>query len=533
MNKRVVAVFFTFTFFVGATILRLLTLISGEYARAGAVNSTLSVEAGTSRGFIYDCEMRPLLNEQQYRVAVARPTEQAVAALQKALDKKTFEYAYRRLSKGYPVAVTVPKDIDCPDIIMLSAVRRYSENQTLAHLIGYQSGSGEAVCGLEKSFDELLRDGNRVCSVTYTVDARGRVLVGEPAKVSYNGYYSPAGVCLTIDREIQKIAEDALNKHKLECGAIVVLDVETGAIKALASAPGFDAANPAESLGDGNSPFLNRTLNAFSVGSVFKIVVAAAALESGVSKSFTYECTGSIEKSGVTFHCHERGGHGKQDMRDGMKNSCNTYFIELAQQFKAEEIIELAYYMGFGGRIELAGGIVSDKGVLPDAESLDSAAAVANISFGQGKLTATPLQIAGATLCVASGGVYRQPYLVKSLIDSGGMPYNVTEPPFSQRVISEKTAETLREFLTYTLESSSLKGPKKTDAGGKTATSQSGVYKDGREQLNTWYSGFFPAEKPKYVITVLKEKGASGTYDCQPVFNEVADKIEKMGKIKN
>jgi len=529
MNKRVVAVFFVFTFFVGATILKLLTLITGEYARAGAANSTLTLEAGTSRGYIYDCEMRPLVNTGGHQLAVARPTEQAAAALQKALDAKSFEYAYSRLSKGYPVSVAAESDIDSHDIIMIDAIDRYGANQTLRHVIGYLNGSGGAVCGIEKAFDSVLRGEKRVCAVTYTVDAKGRVLAGEPARVRFGEYYSPAGVCLTIDRDIQKIAEDALESNNIGCGAVVVLDMKTGAIRAMASAPEFDMDDPAASLDDEDSPFLNRALSAFSVGSVFKIVVAAAALESGVGKDFTYECRGSIEKSGVTFHCHERNGHGKMDMREGMKNSCNTYFIELAQQFGAEEIIELAYYMGLGEPLVLADGIVSAKGELPEAETLDSAAAVANIAFGQGSLLATPLQIAGATLCVASGGVYRQPYLVQALVDDGKTPYNVTEQSFSQRVISQKTAATLREFLAYTSESSAVKGPKETDAGGKTATSQSGIYKDGREQLNTWYSGFFPADEPEYVVTVLKEKGASGTYDCQPVFNEIADAISGLG----
>ncbi len=531
MGKRVVPVFFIFIFCMGFMVLRLFTMITGKYAQSGSSNSTLTIEAASGRGFIYDRGMKPLVNSEKYLIAVAGPTEKAAAALKAALCDEDFAYAYGRLSKGYPATAEVPFAIECDGVTTVTALRRYSsKNQLLTHLIGYLDGGGKPVCGIEKSCGEILSSDDRTITATFSVDAAGRVLLGGGATLRSNGYYSKSGVCLTVDREIQSIAEQALSASGFECGAVVVSDVETGAVLAMASAPCYDINDVSKSLDDENSPFLNRAISSFSVGSVFKIIVAAAALENGVSETLEYDCSGSIEQSGVIFHCHKRDGHGLLDMPGALINSCNTYFVNLVTKFGIDEVVELAYYMGFGLPLKLADTITADGGRLPDPEKLDSAAAAANLAFGQGELMATPLQMTAAVAAIANGGFYREPYIINGYVNSDGGLYDVRVPGAGQRVISEKTAKKLRSFLVSTAEESSIKSAAGIAAGGKTATAQSGIYDGGKEMLNTWYSGFFPAENPKYAVTVMRQKGESGLYDCQPVFYKIADAVTAAKK---
>ena len=207
------------------------------------------------------------------------------------------------------------------------------------------------------------------------------------------------------------------------------------------------------------------------------------------------------------------------------RNSCNTYFVNLITKFNIGEVIELAYYMGLGTPLKLAASITADGGFLPDPETFDSAAAAANLAFGQGALMATPLQMTGAVAAVANGGIYKEPYLLSGCVNSDGGLYNVTQPQPGQRVISEITAEKLRSFLVRVAQDSSIKSAAGVTAGGKTATAQSGIYVNGEEMYNTWYSGFFPAENPKYAVTVMRQNGESGLHDCMPVFYAIADAV--------
>ena len=128
--------------------------------------------------------------------------------------------------------------------------------------------------------------------MTYQVDALNHVLAGEKAEVSDTSSLGNAGIVLTLDKRIQRIAEEAASSS-LQTGAVVVAEIPSCKIRAMVSLPTFDRDNLSESLEDPASPLLNRCLSAFSVGSVFKLVSAAAALESGISPEYTYTCSGS------------------------------------------------------------------------------------------------------------------------------------------------------------------------------------------------------------------------------------------------
>ncbi len=518
--KRVISVYFVFIFGLFASAVRLWSVMMRGADEVSTLRGTVTLEVASVRGNILDRNKEPFVNGAYDTVAVVNPVSGISEKLKELTLPEDYVYASKRLSKGLPVAVKVREPLNDGDVVNVRVPLRYSGDFLIPHIAGYCNGSGEGVSGLEKSFDELLSE--RKLTVTYEVDAMGRVLCGAGRRINDEGIMSDRGLVLTVDKGMQETVRKIMKSSVIKKGAAVLLDVDSGEILSMVSLPEYDVNDIAKSLESEGAPFINRALTAVSVGSVYKTVVAAAALENGVSEKFLYECTGSTTESSVTFHCHNRSGHGELDMRDALLNSCNTWFINMAKTVDTEKITELSYYMGFGTQTEPAPGLYADKGIVPDEEELDSDAARANLSFGQGRLTATPLQIASMTAVYANRGIYTEPKLILSTIDEDGNEQK-TEKSFSQRVISEKTAEKLREMMVYC--SRETKKMKFKDCGGKTATAENGVYINGVEQFNTWYSGFFPADEPKYALAIFCENGNSGASDCMPVFERIAKEI--------
>lgn len=532
MAKRAVGVFFMLMLTLGLLFVRILSISESDYAQAAARNNTRTITVGTARGTFYDCNGQPLVNADRRSVALLKPTPEALSAIEPYVDARELSDIREKMSKGYPVAVDVDTDaIDCADITIVSAQERYASSQPAVHLLGHLDGSGETgETGLEKCFDSWLQKRDSDLRVSFSVDAQGRLLTGESPKIERSGYDSAKGVRLTIDLAIQKLAEESLSHSSIERGAVVVLETATGKIRAMASYPAFDPNNLAQSLDDADSPLINRALTPYAVGSIFKPVVAAAALEAGISPSLSYTCTGAITQGKTVFHCHEEGGHGTLDMEGAMEVSCNPYFINLASKLEPAQIVEMADRLGFGDSTVLAQGMTAPAGSLPKTEDLNSPAAVANLAFGQGTLLATPLQLASLYACIANNGGYQKPILVEGLVDDAGNLSEEAEVQPPLRAMTEKTARSIQRFLTQTVEEGSGKHakPEGGTAAGKTATAQTGWYDGGREILHTWFAGYFPAEEPAYAIVVLKEDGSSGATDGAPVFKEIAEGISRM-----
>lgn len=496
---------------------------------AARASNTKTIVLNEARGVIYDCNGVPLTGvETEYR-AVVPPSENALSVFQPVLSPEQFELLKTKLQKGQTAVVPLEFDsVKAENIPVYEIKKRYSENQLAAHVIGYlHSDSGQGVSGIEKSYDELLSSANGKLKVRFSVDAKGRILPGETPYVSQNEYNVKQGIRLTLDKNIQEIAERALDSSDIKRGAVVVLEVKTGKIRAMVSRPTFSPANPAASLNSSDSPFINRALTPYAVGSIFKPVVAAVALKMGISPNFQYTCTGSIQKENTVFHCHERDGHGTLTMEEAIKVSCNPYFINLSSYLNVEEALEEATLFGLGAESRLAPAIVDSAGTLPSEKSLSSSAAFANFSFGQGAFTATPLQMAAVYSAIANGGVYIRPVLIEGKVNSDGAfsPEKVSQNKVT--VTEKRTAEMLCGFLKNTVESGSGKRakPQRTAAAGKTATAQSGQYKNGSEILHTWFAGFFPADNPKYAVVIMNENGSSGAVDCAPVFKKIADNL--------
>lgn len=503
------------------TGLRMAELVS-ESRQAANSFSSMTVDLATLRGTVYDCNMQSLTNGGTSLYAAAKPSGYALGQLKGKVMPDVFDSLTERMAEGKCVAVRIDSHVaENDDIKEISVPERYSDSLA-CHIIGYLDGEGRGVSGIEKAYNSLLGEKLSRVTVRFESNARGRALMGSEIRVEGNGI-PKNGVVLTIDKDIQKIAETALDASGCVRGAAVVIDIESGGIRACVSRPAFDQNNISASLNDENSPLINRALLPFSVGSVFKPVVAASAIENG-NEGFEYVCTGSVTLNGVTFNCHKKDGHGLLDMRGAIADSCNTYFIALANKTGGSNIVSTAEKLCFGREIILADGIKSDSGVLPAADELDSKAAVANLSFGQGSLTATPVQLCAAFAAIARGGVYCKPCLTEGVVDAEGNFTRRKDYGERMQIISSRTAQILCECLKAVVTEGSGRRVQNdyVTAAGKTATAQTGKTENGEEIYNAWFAGWFPADEPKYAVAVLIEDGGEGAVSCAPVFREIA-----------
>lgn len=536
MYRRVVATFSAFAFIFGLLAMRILQIQSSPWAASAAANSSITVYSDTGRGVIYDCDMRPITYMDREMLAAVKPTEAALKHLESILTQEELTSLYSQLSDGNPVVLSLGSGQlgikSGEDVTVTQHPMRYSNTAFACHLIGYVGGaSGAGESGLEKAYDDWLNQFSGELRISYSVDANGRLLAGERAQISDTIQDIQGGIQLTVNRDIQRIAEDAMDQNGISKGAVVVLETGSGKIRAMVSRPSYNANRIADYLNRADSPLINRALHPYAVGSVFKPVIAAAALAAGVDPDFTYTCTGSIQVGDTVFHCHEENGHGTIGMDTAVSESCNTYFVALGQAAGAEHVLDMAENLGFGSPNEIAAGISGEAGTLPSEGELSNLAALANFSFGQGSLTATPLQIAALYNTLASGGQYYEPYLVEAKIDGEG---NAVEPhgelaPLN--AIDRADALRINTFLEKTVRegSGSSAASSNFSAAGKTATAQTGQYVDGVEKNQSWFAGFFPSQNPQYTIVILKEDGISGGIDCAPVFKAISEGIMALG----
>lgn len=531
MKKRAAVIMLVLIIMFSVTGVRMASVI-GSSNRVSVSSSAKSIEIATLRGTIYDCNLQPITNSETVLYAAAKPSLYSLNQLENKIEPDVFKSVEERMREGKPVAVRISSPIKSnDDITEIAMPERYLTSSLACHIIGYTNGSGQGISGIEKAYDSLLSQVTSTVTVRFFTDANGRVMLGEDIEV--NGDHIPQkGVVLTIDKNIQQITEEALDSSGAECAAAVVIEIESGAIRACVSRPAFDPDDIAESLTDEKSPLINRAFLPFSVGSVFKPVVASAALENGISEDYEYNCTGSVVHNGVTFNCHKKDGHGVMNMESAVANSCNTYFVSLAIKTGAENVINTAENFGFGRETVLTDGIKSSSGYLPSVSELDSSAAIANISFGQGSLLATPLQICNLTATVARGGVYIEPYLIEGETDENGVFTKIKSYSEKKQIMSYENALLIRKFLEKVVTDGSGVRAKSEliSSAGKTATAQTGKSENGEEIYNAWFTGYFPADNPQYAVVILKENGGEGALSCAPVFKVIAENLAKTSK---
>lgn len=505
---------------VGLVLVMLLgRLLYWQTVRAGGLAQEASrqwlaqLPTDVPRGNILDAHLTPLTDPRQTMAIVAFPSlvrdKPAAAAAVARLTGASASTLAARLTSEEPavrlisgVSGEVATSVEAarlPGIIVMTERIRYGPNALAQQVIGCTNYANHGVSGVELEYDSALRG-----------DGEGM-----------------EDVVLTIDAGIQRVAEDAVRKS-LKKGAVVVLDVASGDVLAMVSAPSFNQRQPEDALASADSPFVNRAMSGigYPPGSTFKLVTAAAALERGlVSPTEVFDCEGSIRVGALTFRCHtyERGGHGELTMREALAQSCNVAFIEIAQRVGAPALLEMAARLGFGS-VTGTGQPAESAGNLPDAKTV-YAGDLANIALGQGTVLATPLQVAHLMNIIANDGIDPGVRLVRELRDGNGLVLHRNPAAEPRRVLDESVAAQLRAALEAATDHGTAAPGFVPGFGSAGKTGSAEASADGRATVDAWFVGYAPQYGPKYVICVLAEEGVSGGQSAAPIFKEIMMKI--------
>lgn len=533
MKAKRTIIFYSFLIFsLSALIIRLYYLSTNDLTiYANSQGNTYRLNLDKTRGTIYDRNLVPLVyNESVYKVAVF-PSIYSKNYLYSVLKSEEFKQIEENFALGNPFTFTLDRFIEeSRDVSVHLTYKRYSNNQLAQHFIGYCTNDlSKGVTGIEKCYDSLLSSFNGTLSLGFPIDAMGRSLSGAEVNIYDTTGKSDGGICLTIDSEIQKISEKAASK--INKGSVLICDVNNGEILAGVSLPRYYPDDISQSILHDDSSLINRNLSAYNIGSTYKLIVASAALSMGVAPSYTYNCTGSCEIDGTVFNCHKKEGHGYQNMKDALSNSCNPYFISLGKKIGAQRLLSFTSLFSIGEDIKIAESIKCAKGNLPDKSEIKTSGDLANISFGQGSLMATPLHIAKIISIIANGGYDINPTLIKGNVEENKKLKLYKNKAENIKIISSDVSEKIREFMVNTIENGTGRAakPKKLSAGGKTASAETGWLLSGESIVQAWFSGFYPAQNPKYAIVVLSEGGKSGAAACAPVFKEICDNLYQKG----
>ena len=518
--SRAVLSFFVVMLLLMSCILRVAVISTGGYSAVASQQSLYKINITRLRGTIYDCNMVPITNNSKKTIAAILPTSKGILAIKECANGDLLEEALKTLKENKPAICTVNNTINGEGIAFTNIYEQSTEKLAACHLIGYTDSTGHGISGLQLAYDDFLYS-NNFASAMFTVNGKGDILSGIEPVIENDMSITNSGVVSTVDVNIQSIAEKAA--AKMNSGCAIVSEVSTGKIRAMASVPTFDVNNLAESLKGDNSPFLNRALLSYSVGSIFKPCVAAAAIENGKG-GYVFNCNGSFEIADRMFRCHNLSGHGITNLQDALAQSCNCYFYELALNLGGEQIYKMLSVLNFGSKIKIADNFFAATGKKPDLKTLDNPGVLANLSIGQGDLLLSPIAMLNLYSAIANDGCYYLPSVVEKTIKDGVTTEYDTGN--KTRVMSADTAALLREHLkTVVTDGTGIEAaPVNSTAAGKTATAQTGrYYDDGTEITNSWFCGFFPAEKPEYVVVVMSDSKLN--VSTASVFAEIADEI--------
>ena len=435
--------------------------------------------------------------------------------------------------------------------IVVDADRVYPQGRTLTHLLGYvgmaeiQSEEDELYhyylpdltgkTGLEKRFDELLtgRAGGRLVQVDVTGFKHDEAALREPV---------PGGdLKLAIDLRIQRAAEQVMGDT---VGAAVVVDPRNGDVLAMVSAPDFDPNllcpkitqnNWNRLLNDPNKPLFNRALNGrYAPGSVFKPLVALAALEQGVGPDLTLECPGYFELANQRFSCYMGTAHGRVNFRRAIRISCNVFFYQLGLKCGYDAIYNMARATGFGQKTGISLDFES-AGLLPGKawkrQTFGEAwrdGDTCNIAVGQGALQVTPLQMAMLTATIANGGYLYQPRLVLAEREPNTAEFQDIPPIIVRRVHwSADHLALVKNGMRDVIQEAEGTGRRARLEGvamaGKTGTAEYG--RKGAGQNHGWMILFAPFEQPRYAVAIVMDDAVSGGISVGPRMHQLMMKI--------
>ena len=484
------------------------SVIGNEYTSSGGVNSEARAQQfkHTSQ---FLANVLPGLNENQIYSSLKQAVANNVSFLRikSGLNSSQMERINSSQISGLVVA---------------PILKRYEDSGFGAHLLGYVNTSNEGQAGLEKMYDDILTRKQSAQQLVSVLDARGMAIQGLMFKIK-NEQENNGVVVSTIDKRVQQIVEHAMN-NRVKKGAAVVLDVKSREVIAMASRPAFNPYEVDKLIAvDKQSSLMNRALTPYYPGSLFKILITAAVLEEKlVDVNEKFLCTGKYEfNDQLSISCWKEEGHGSITFREALALSCNPTFITIAQRLGRTKMLE--YVRSFHLTDEsLAGYNCGSWGSYVHIEG--GAPALGNACLGQEGIMLTPLQLAGLVATIADDGRWVQPSLVRYTIDQKGKT-SYPHHKNSEQAVSSATARQVQDLLKLTVSEGTGKTAalKEITVAGKTATSETGSLSEDQEQvLNTWFGGYFPADKPEWAIVVLSEDGTSGAQNAAPVFRDIA-----------
>ena len=496
-------------------------VLSAQFAsQAAAQQHTRTLCVGQTRGKIYARDGTLLVDRTSRLLAAAAPCKATMELLRQTLSP---DAAAQAMQTRAPLLLAVPSAVNTESVRTFSVPVRYAPDDCASHLVGTLGADGSGNTGVERAFDALLQAQGGTLSVRFAANANGQVLAGLDKQILDDNFNSRAGVVLTVEEAQQRIVENALQKSSIQSGCAVLMDTGTGEIRALASVPAMDRTN-LSSADTAHDAFRNKALSVYAPGSVMKPLLAAFALEQGISPKHAYACSGEIRVGNMTFRCYGGKAHGKQTMADALRNSCNTYFIDLMGQMDAAAFLQFCRRLELDVPVTLCGSLQSERGVLPAQDDLLLPGQRALLAFGQGKLLLSPLHLLRCYHVLATGCLVQPAVLRGTMNERGLMTLAAGRTPM--RILRESTVRTLRQLLTGAVAAGQSGAYSARIAiAGKTGTAQSGVYVNGKEICRTWFCGFFPAKNPHYVLVILSEDGPSGNAQCAPVCKEICERI--------
>ena len=479
---------------------------------------------------------------------------QAFNAVSKLLGREKYELI-ARYHKNYnlafapvPVARNIGKEkaimlsaknLDLPGVVVeLQPQRRYPEGLTAAHILGYLAEIDRrrleslgvygykirdiiGYSGIEGYLDYYLRgkDGGKQVQI----DSRGRISRVLGISAPQDG----KDVTLTINLKMQKVCDEFLQNKR---GAIVILEPYSGQILAMANSPGFDPGMfirgdrraVAGILNSKRSPLLNRaTSQAYPPGSIFKLVVALAALDSNKTSRFrTFLCNGSAKIGSGTFDCWDT--HNIQDLNGAITHSCNVYFYNLGLLAGADRLAEYASKLGLGKPTDIeffseVNGFIPTrlwKKIAKHENWYDGD--TANFAIGQGYVLITPLQAARMIAVFANGGYLVTPHILRSVDNK-----EVLHPKAQKLNINLNNIEIINAGLRAVVEDDSgtahLLAELKLKVAGKTGTAQVQ-----NKLAHGWFIGFAPYDQPKIAFCILLENVGSSAVSVSVLKNILA-----------
>ncbi|MCM3630167.1 penicillin-binding transpeptidase domain-containing protein [Paenibacillus glycanilyticus] len=392
--------------------------------------------------------------------------------------------------------------------------------------------------GLEKSLDDLLH-GAGATSVSYFTDGNKKPLFGLDYRITEPGNpYYPLQVQTTLDLELQNRIEAYIDAKPLKEGAVVVLDARNGDIVAMVSRPQM---KPLQL--DHEKEWANHAIQAAVPGSIFKLVTEAAALEAGVTnEKERFTCNGEYGKYGLS--CWKEGGHGTLTLREGLAQSCNIVFATIAERLSAEQLQRTAAALGIGRpagwHSERAFGpfhhplrLLEEEEagrLLPaSAEVKTDGGIMAQSAIGQRDVLMSPLQAANLVVTLLNHGRVMEPRLVREIRYANGqrmVSLRAKSAPAQDGRIRPATAHKLLHGMEAVVDHGTGRSIRQGiwAVAGKSGTAE--ITKAGAPRVNQWFTGYGPAQKPRYAVAVLAENRAPGSSNqATELFRGVMDII--------